>query len=422
MKILLQRVLIISPDSPHHRQVTDILIENGIIQKLGKDLTVDRARVIQAANLHVSPGWVDLFAHFCDPGEEFKEDLESGAAAAAAGGFTEVLILPNTHPSLQSKSQIEYVIRKNQGHAVGIHPIGALSRDLKGESLAEMYEMHMSGAAAFSDGLHPVQSAGLLLKALQYVKAFDGVIVQLPDEATISRFGLMNEGVQSTLLGMPGKPALAEKLLIKRDLDLLRYTESRLHISGLTLESSVRLVQEAARQGSQASCSVTPYHLLLDDSMLGTYDSLYKVNPPLRNFEQVASLRQAVMAGQVDCFASHHLPQLWDDKQKEFEYALDGMIGLETAFGAIGIALPELDLDLRIRMLSHNPRRIFGLPLPEIREGAEANLTLFDPALDWQMRASELRSRSANTPLLDRPLKGKALGIIRNGQYLGVHN
>lgn len=420
MKILLQRALIISPDSPHHRQVNDILIENGIIQKLGKDLPVDHARVIQAANLHVSPGWVDLFAHFCDPGEEFKEDLETGAAAAAAGGYTEVLILPNTHPSLQSKSHVEYVIRKNKGHAVGIHPIGALSRDLKGESLAEMYEMHMSGALAFSDGLHPVQSAGLLLKALQYVKAFDGVIVQLPDEATISRFGLMNEGVQSTLLGMPGKPALAEELLIKRDLDLLSYTESRLHISGLTLGSSVELVQEAARKGAQASCSVTPYHLLLDDSMLGTYDSLYKVNPPLRNPEQVASLRQSVLAGLVDCFASHHLPQLWDDKQKEFEYALDGMIGLETAFGAIGIALPELDLDLRIRMLSLNPRRIFGLPVPEIREGAEANLTLFDPALDWQMRASELRSRSSNTPLLDRPLRGKALGIIRNGQYLGL--
>lgn len=419
MRILLKNVRVTAPSSAFHGQQQDILIENGIITRIAPAIDAPGdARVVSDKNLHASPGWVDVFAHFCDPGQEYKEDLQSGAEAAARGGFTTVMIVPNTLPALHTKPQIAYVYSKTRHHAVQVLPIGATTKNAEGASLAEMYEMQEAGAIAFSDGIKPIQSPGIMLKALQYVKAFNGTIIQLPDDHSISAHGLMHEGIHSTRLGMPGKPALAEELIIQRDLELAQYTDSRIHFTGISTARSVELIARAKAAGIQVTCSVTPYHLSLTDEQLVNYDTHLKVNPPLRSETDVAALQEAVQNGIIDCFATHHLPQDIDAKQVEFEYARNGMIGLESCFGVLRRHLPQLPLDKLINMLTLHPRRIFGLPVTEIQEGAVANLTIFDPDVTWTFTTADIASRSKNSAYIGEELKGKVKGIISNEQVL----
>jgi dihydroorotase len=416
MQILLKNVQVVAPSSPFHGQQQDILIENGTIRQIGKGLSAPQARVVTGDNLHVSLGWTDLFAHFSDPGQEYKEDLQSGVAAAAKGGYTTVMIVPNTQPALHTKSQIEYVLSRTRYSAVQVLPIGAVTKNLEGTSLAEMYEMRLAGAVAFSDGLKPIQSPGIMLKALQYVKAVNGVIIQLPDDLSISSHGLMHEGIFSTQLGMPGKPAIAEELIIQRDIELAQYTDSRIHFTGISTRRSAELIANAKGRGIKVTCSVTPYHISLTDAHLLSYDSNLKLNPPLRTAEDVQALRDAVKTGVVDCFATHHLPQDWDAKQVEFEYAKNGMIGLESAFGVLRKHLPEVSVERLVDMLSAQPRKIFGLPELLLAEGEAANLTIFDPEQEWILTTDHLASKSKNSAYIGAELKGSVKGTI-NGQY-----
>lgn len=412
MHILLKNVKIVAPSSAFHGQKQDILIENGSISRIAPAITAEGAQVVSGPNLHVSLGWMDIFAHFCDPGQEYKEDLQSGTLAAAKGGFTTVMIVPNTQPALHTKPQVAYVLSQTAHSPVQVLPIGAATKNLEGASLSEMYEMQEAGAIAFSDGFKPIQSPGLLLKALQYVKAFDGTIIQLPDDQSISAHGLMHEGIYSTQLGMPGKPALAEELIIQRDLELAEYTGSRLHLTGVSTARSIDLIAKAKARGIRVTCSVTPYHLSFTDADLVNYNTHLKVNPPLRSEQDVAALRDGVLSGVVDCFATHHQPQDWDAKQLEFEYAKNGMIGLETCFGVLRRHIPQLPLEQLINLLSVQPRRIFGLPVPEIQEGAVANLTIFDPDAAYTFAVSDIASRSKNSAYIGEQLRGKVLGII----------
>ncbi|WP_209147081.1 MULTISPECIES: dihydroorotase [Chitinophaga] len=416
MHILLKSAKIVAPSSPFNGQIQDILIENGVITNIAAGIQHPSAQVVTGPNLHVTTGFTDVFAHFCDPGQEYKEDLQSGAMAAAKGGFTTVMIVPNTQPALHTKSQIEYVLSKTRYGAVRVLPIGAITKNLEGTSLAEMYEMKETGAVAFSDGLKPVQASGIMLKALQYVKAFSGTIIQVPDDTSISGHGLMHEGVFSTRLGMPGKPAIAEEIMIKRDLDLLRYTESRLHFTGVSTRKAIELIAAAKTEGLSVTCSATPYHLLFTEEDLVTYDSFLKVSPPLRSQDDVQALRDAVINGVVDCIATHHQPQDWDAKQVEFEYAKPGMIGLETAFSALLTALPGLSPERLSELLSINPRKIFNLPELTIAKGAPANLTLFDPAEEYQFTDGHIGSKSKNSPFIGRKMTGTVKGIINNNQ------
>lgn len=416
MRVLLKKACIIAPGQPIDGQIRDVLIENGVITQIAEDAGSDAQEIISGDHLHVSPGWMDVFADFCDPGYEFKEDLTTGAQAAAGGGFTEVMLVPNTLPAIETKAQVEYILSHNPRLPATLHPIGAVSQGLKGQSLAEMYEMHRSGALGFSDGLAPVQHSGLLLKALQYIKAFGGILIQIPDDTGISHHGLMHEGVWSTRLGMAGIPAIAEEIIVKRDLDLLAYTDSRLHFTGISLEKSIELIARAKASGLSVSCSVTPYHLMFTDESLQQYNSHFKVTPPLREAHDVEALRRAVMDGVIDCIATHHMPQDADSKQKEFEYAAPGMIGLETCFGVLGAAVPQMKTTQLINLLAVNPRKLFGRPVPEIREGAPASITFFDPTLEWTVEAKDLKSKSRNTPFLGRKLKGKVLGTYHNQQ------
>jgi len=277
-----------------------------------------------------------------------------------------------------------------------------------------MYDMHQSGAVAFGDGTNPIQSAGLVLKALQYVKSFDGTVIQIPEDKSIGANGLINEGIISTQLGLPGKPTIAEEILIARDIKLARYADSKLHFTGVSSAKSLEYIKRAKDGGINVSCSVTPYHLFFTDTDMQDYDTNLKVNPPLRTEADRQALLKAVADGTVDCIASHHFPQNWDGKTCEFEYAKEGMIGLESLFGVLGqsgIAIESL-----VNMLSVNPRKIFGLTIPEIKEGAVACITLFNADEEYVFDESMIRSKSKNSPFVGKKLKGKVTGIVNKGK------
>ncbi len=410
MKVLIKQAKLISPHSPLNGQIKDILIEDGLIKKIQDSIKGEADHVIAEKGLCASIGWIDLFADFADPGFEFRETIESGAKAAAAGGFTDVLLIPNTQPVADNKAQIDYSIQKGKAVAVTIHPLAAITKKTEGKELAEMYDMQQSGAVAFSDGIHPVQNAGILLKALQYVKTVDGLIIQVPDDTSIGANGLMNEGLVSTQMGLPGKPAMAEELMVARDIKLTRYADSKLHFTGVSSPKSLEYIKRAKEGGIRISCSITPYQAFFCDEDVKQYDTNLKLNPPLRNRADMMAIRKNLLEGSIDCIASHHLPQHWDNKACEFEYARSGMVGLETMFPALmTIGLSAEDF---VQMQSINTRKLLGLPVPEIKEGETACLSLFVPDTEFTFEENMIRSKSKNSAFLGRNLRGRVVGII----------
>ena len=412
MKVLIKNALIVCPSSPFNGKKIDILIVDGKFQALQENITEEADTIIKEENIHVSLGWADLFANFAEPGYEYKETLETGSKAAAAGGFTKVAIIPNTNPVIDNKAQIEFISKKDKVHGVDIFPIGAITKSAAGKELSEMYDMRNSGAIAFSDGTYPVQSSGMLVKALQYVKAFNGLIIQLPEDKTISNKGLINEGIVSTQLGLAGNPAIAEEIMVARDLELAQYTNSRLHITGISSARSLKLIEEAKNKGIKITCSVTPYHLYFEDNDLAAYDTNLKVNPPIRTIADRAALNAGVKNGVIDFIASHHAPHEWDSKVTEFEYSKNGMIGLESAFG---VALTcGITAEHFVKMQTDNIQKILGFEENKIEIGAIANITLFDPTSSKTFTENQIRSKSKNTPFIGKQLKGHVIGIINN--------
>ena len=414
MKILLKQVQIADPNSTYNGQHKDILITDGTIDAIADNLS-EADELIQGEKLLVTPGWVDIFVHFNDPGYEQKETLISGAAAAVAGGYTHVFVLPNTKPVTDSKTQVAYLNQKTSSLPVTIHALGALTKAIEGNQLAEMYDMYASGAVGFTDGLLPVQSSGLLLKALQYVKAFAGVVIQLPMDRSIGEHGLINEGIVSTRLGLPGIPAMAEEIIVARDIKLLRYADSKLHFTGVSTAKSLEYIKRGKDAGLNLSCSVSPHHLFFCDEDVSDYDTNLKVTPPLRTREDMMALREAVATGVVDCISSHHFPQEWDAKTCEFEYAKAGMIGLQTAYATIRTVLPDLDNNRLAALFSGNARKIFGLGDASIQVGNQAELTLVSKEQTTCLTKSSNLSKSSNSPFLDKVLQGKVIGIINKG-------
>ena len=410
MKVLIKNATIFSSNSSLNGTIRDIFIENGFISGIGENINFDADKIIDIKDLCVSEGWVDCFANFCDPGMEYRETLTSGANAAAAGGFTDIMLIPNTDPVVSNKSQVEYLLQKAKDLPVNIHPIGSVTRNTDGKELSEMYDMFHTGAVAFSDGLKPIQSSGLLQKALEYVLAEDATVIQLPDDTSIGAKGQMNEGIASTQLGLPGKPAISEELMVARDIELLRYTNSKLHLTGISTKKSLELIAAAKKENLRISCSVTPYHLYFTDEDLISYDTNLKVNPPLRSMADRDALRQGIANGTVDFIASHHQPQDWDHKICEFEAAKFGMEGLESVFGVAGIC--DIDPEIFVKMQTENIRTIFNLPASEIKENNKANLTLFLKDTEYIFDKKNIFSKCTNNAFIGKQLKGKVIGII----------
>jgi dihydroorotase len=417
MQLLIRKARVIDPQSDFHNQVVDLYIENGVIKEIGAGLKTKSKNIVDADGLIVSTGWVDVFADYCEPGFEHKETIATGLRAAADGGFTDVFLAPNTLPVLSTKSIIEYVAGKAKGNIVTLHPLGAATQNTEGKDLAEMMDMRHSGAIAFTDGWKPIQNAGLALKALEYVKAFNGILLQLPNDLSLSSGGLMNEGIVSTRLGMPGMPVLAETMLLHRDIELLRYTGSRLHVTGISSAESVAMIQNAKAEGLHITCSVTPYHLALTDEALITYNSVYKTTPPLRSETDRHALINGLNTGIIDCIATHHRPQEWDAKAKEFEYTSDGMAVQENAFSILWNSLKDtISIDRLIEAMTIIPRDIFGLENPVIKTGNKASLTLFTTEGSCKLHNENVKSKSRNNPFIGKELNGKVIGIISNNQ------
>ena len=417
MLVHIRKARLIDPQSDFHNKVVDVLIDKGVIINIASSIKVEGALEIKEKGLCISPGWVDVFADYCEPGYEHKETINTGLACAASGGFTEVFLGPNTQPVVSTKSIVQYTLQKGSGNIVSIHPLGTATQNGDGKELAEMMDMRSFGAIAFTDGWKPVQNTGLMLKALEYIKAFHGIMLQIPVDTSLSSGGLMNEGLVSTKLGMAGIPALAETIMVHRDIELVKYTRSRLHITGISTAESVEMIRKAKAEGLTVTCSVTPYHLALTDEALANYESVYKVSPPLRTEADRLALIEGLADGTIDCIASHHNPQDWDAKTKEFDYAADGMAIQELAFGILWNTLKDkISIDRLAEAMSTIPRDIFGLETAEIKKGNRANLTIFTPEGKYILTSSKVVSASKNNPFIGKELAGKVLGIINNNQ------
>lgn len=415
MSLLIKSARVIDPHSPHNGKTVDILIEDGVIQSIAKNIDKKGVPTFEAGNLHVSPGWFDMQVNFRDPGFEYKEDLNTGTQAAAFGGFTAVACLPSTHPPIHTKSEVEYILNKAKGlkkNGVDVYPIGALSQNLEGKDMAELYDMHLSGAVGFTDCKKTESNAGLLMRGSLYAKNFNGVILTFCDEKSISQGGKMNEGPTSTMLGLKGIPALAEELMVARNINIAEYTESRVHIASLSTAKSVDLVRKAKARKLNITASVNAYNLTLDDSLLKGFETNYKVNPPLRTKADIEALKKGLADGTIDCITSDHSPEDIENKMVEFDHAASGIIGLETMYALLNTSLGKtLSAEELVQKISINPRKLFNLEVPTIKEEAKANLTLFDPQLEWTFEEKNIHSKSKNTPLLGTKFKGKALGI-----------
>ena len=418
MEILLRNATIIDKHSKHDNSQCDVLIHNGKIASIEKKIGQNYDQEYDLSGKMIAPGFVDVFAHFNDPGIEQKETIESGVDAAIAGGFTQVFVLPNTQPIVDNKSLVEYIVQKSAHLPIQVRPLGSATKKNEGKEISEMYDMYQSGAIAFTDGLHPVQSAGLFLKILQYVKSFNGVLIEQPFENTIGSHGLMNEGIVSTQLGLPGIPALSEEIFIQREIELLRYAESKLHITGVSTKKGAELIVKAKEEGLNITFSVTPHHLMFCDEDVMTYDTNFKFNPPLRTKADRDALRQLVLEGKVDAIASHHFPQHWDDKIIEFEYAKNGTISLQTAYAAVQTAIPELTPAQIVSLFSANMRKVFGLQNASIEVGNNAEFTIFDPHGKTTLTKENNKSKSANSSFLDKELKGSIIGIFSKGKLI----
>ena len=420
MKHLITNVKVVDPNSPYNGAIVNILIKDDQIISVGPDLTDEKARIIDLSGAHVSPGWVELHSSFGDPGYEEREDITTGARAAAAGGFTSVVLAPDTQPVIQSKADIEYLLKKGDDTPVHLYPLGAVSRNLQGQELTEMFDMTQAGAVGFYDDKKAIQNPNLLKLALLYAKDLGPVLVH-PRHPDLTQGGQMNEGPTSTYLGLKGIPAFAEELMIARDLFIAEYTQGRLHFAGVSTKGSVELIRQAKAKGLLVTADVNFYNLVLTEQALHDYDTNYKVNPPLREEEDIKALIEGLKDGTLDAIAIDHIPQDIERKRCEFDHASFGMAALESAFGAMHSAVKKLGEERFISAISIAPRELFGLPQIRIAEGSVAELTFYDPKARFTLSDKRKFSRAANNPFLNQELTGKVIGIFNKEAYLPAH-
>ncbi|MCE6988303.1 dihydroorotase family protein [Dyadobacter sp. CY323] len=422
MKLLIRSVRIIDKKSSFHNQRKDLLIEDGRIKEIGEGLEVGEAEIKEGTDLCVSSGWVDMRVASRDPGFEHKEDLTSVREAAGHGGFTEIVLLPNTQPVVHSKDTLNYIRQSGTGGLVKLHVAAAVTKKAEGEDFTEMIDLHEAGAVAFTDGEHPVQNTDLFLKTILYLQPLNALLMNRPEDRQLTLYGQMHEGITSTLIGMKGMPALAEEMMLTRDLKLLEYALEKslyhsdapvLHISLISTAAAVDLIRVAKEKGLPVSCDIAAHQLAFEDTDLIDFDTNLKVNPPFRSASDLEALRKGLADGTIDVIVSDHSPHDEESKNLEFDHADFGMTGLETAF-SLSVMHSGLKLENIVEKLTSAPRHILRLNEARIEVGANANLTFFEPETEWDFNKSY--SKSKNTPFLGKRLKGKVCGVINNGK------
>ncbi|WP_040278565.1 dihydroorotase [Psychroserpens damuponensis] len=415
MNVLVKSAIIVDPKSDFHNQTVDILIEKGLISQISKHIQNPKNyKEITLDNLHVSQGWFDSSVSFGEPGYEERETIENGLKTAALSGFTSVAVNANTNPVIDSYADIAFLKSKSAKNAVQLLPIGALTKDSAGVDLAELFDMTSAGAVAFYDYQKPITNPNLMKVALQYASNFGGLVCSFPQESKISGLGVMNENVTSTSLGLKGNPALAEELQIARDLFILEYTEGKLHIPTISTAKSVELIRAAKLKKLDVTCSVAIHNLVFTDENLTTFDTNFKVLPPLRTQSDIEALIEGLKDGTIDMVTSDHNPIDIEHKKIEFDYAKYGTIGLESAFGALNSIFT---IKKTIELLTKGKER-FNIENTSVSIGNEANLTLFNPNDTSTFSSENILSTSKNSMFLDRELKGTVYGIFSNNQLI----
>lgn len=401
--------------------VRDIFIVDGIIMEIGEGMNQNSAESFDLTGNYAAPGFCDMHVHLREPGFEYKETIESGAVAAAAGGFTAVACMPNTQPAIDHAEVVHYILSRAEHLPVDVFPVAAVTKNRKGKELAPMAELIQAGAVAFSDDGTAVSDAYMMRIAFEYASMFSVPIIQHCEDSHLAHSGVMNEGFVSTMLGLPGIPRLAEDVIIGRDIALAEYLDSQYHVAHISTAGAVARVREAKKRGLKVSSEVTPHHFTLTDDAVRSYDTNTKMNPPLRTMDDVIEMKEGLRDGTIDAIATDHAPHALHEKEVEYQSAPFGIIGLETA---IGLTMSEvvnqkyLTLHEMIEKFSTNPRKILHLPEIRIEEGSPANLTFFDPDMDWTVDIHSFHSKSKNTPFHGRRLTGKAIGIFNKRQLV----
>ena len=422
--ILLRGGRVVDP-SQSMDATADVLVDDGRIESVGDRLDTgsrDDLEIVDCSGLIVAPGFIDVHCHLREPGREDVETIATGARAAAAGGFTAVCAMPNTDPVTDNQAAVGFIIRQaSMARAARVYPIGAISVGQKGESLAEFGEMVGAGAVAVSDDGKPVESAHLMRTALEYARTFGIPVADHCEEPTLARGGAMNEGVVSTRLGLKGIPSEAEEIMAIRDILLARRTGGHIHLCHMSTRGSVELIRWGKDRGIKVTAEVCPHHLSLTEDAVEGYNTNAKMNPPLRSAADVEALREAVRDGTIDVIATDHAPHHYDEKEREFADAPNGIIGLETALAVniTWLVAPGLiDLPLLVERMSCAPARIFKLPGGTLRRGTEADLTVFDPRVEWTVEPSRFRSKGRNTPYVGMKLRGRAHLTVVDGRII----
>ena len=420
MKILIKNTKIIDSSSSHNNKVCDILINNNKIEKIAKSIQIDsKTKVYKHDNLHISQGWIDMHVNFGQPGYEHRETIDNGLNAAAKGGFTDVLLMPNTNPKIDNGMMIDFVKNITRDKIINVHVAGTLSNAQKGENIVEMHDMIKNGCIAFTDDKKSIQSNELMKIALLYIKNTSALLMNFPNDKYLQKNGVINEGIISTQLGLKGIPAIAEEIMLDRDIALCRYTESRIHESYLSTAKSINKIKNAKDDGINISADVALHNIFLTDNCINNFDTRYKVLPPLRTKSDNKAIIKGLKDGTIDVISCDHNPIEIESKKLEFDNAKFGIIGLESAFGLIIKNLEKhLSLNQIIDKISNNPRKILGIENNIIEEGNIANLTIFDPEIKWEFEKKDIISKSKNTPFVGEKLKGKALALVNNNKFL----
>lgn len=419
MNILIKNGHIVDPANAIDGKL-DLLVSDGKIAKLGKpgSIAENGAQVIDAAGKLVVPGLIDMHVHLREPGFEYKETIATGTAAARAGGFTAVCCMPNTNPVNDNRSVTEFILSQAAHAAARVYPIGAVSKGSKGEELAELGELFAAGCRAVSDDGKPVMSAAIMRRALEYAKIFDLLVISHCEDTSLAAKGVMNEGAVATELGLRGIPRAAEDVMTARDIALAELTGGRLHIAHVSTEGSVRLIRDAKARGVKVTAETCPHYFTLTDEAVRGYNTLAKMNPPLRAADDVAAIKRGLGDGTLDVIATDHAPHAADEKAGEFDFAPFGIVGLETALGLTFKLVDEgvLSLADAVRKLTINPAAILKIDKGTLSAGADADITIIDPNIEWTVRAAEFKSKSRNTPFEGWKLKGRAVQTIVGGR------